>query len=168
MNRLFKVLLLTSLVLILLALGLPACDGQPDIVKPDVVEVIGGVVEDINIMKASPPGYPPPPGGWALQLTGPQPPGIQEVFNPGDKMNLGLVISSTLKSEVTFSKFTFFNIGTGAGLEVETSPDALGPFKPGGKYLLGPWDIPGKDGEYELRVYRGDEVVALALFNVGL
>lgn len=82
-------------------------------------------------------------------------------------MNLGLVISRQLKTEVTFSKFTFFNKAAGTEGEVE-SPGDLGPFKPGSAHFLGPWEVPGEKGEYELRVYVGDEVVASALFNVGI
>lgn len=128
------------------------------------------VVENIHIMKADPPGYPPPPSGWALKPADPHAAYVQAVFEPREKMMLGLVISDRVKREVTFSRFTFFNKGTGAEVEVP-SPDDLGPFEPGGTHLMGypdPWDIPDEDGEYELRVYLADEVVSSALFNVGI
>lgn len=159
MKRLLEISLPVLLVLILLTLGLPGCSSQSD------------VVEVIHIFKAQSPSYPPPPGGWALMPTGPHPAAIQEVFDPGDKMNLGLVISSQIKTDVTFSRFTFFNKGTGTEAEVESSPGDLGPFGPGSKVhlaFLDPWDIPSEAGEYEIRVYLGDEVVASALFNVGV
>lgn len=104
-------------------------------------------------------------------LTGPHPAKIQGVFDAGDKMFLGLVISKQIKNEVKFSRFTFFNKETGTEEEVRASPDDLGPFEPGGKHLLAfldPWEVPNEDGKYELRVYIGDEVVASALFNVGV
>jgi len=83
----FKISLPVLLVLILLTSGLPGCSSQSDI------------VEVIHIFKAQSPSYPPPPGGWALMPTGSHPAEIQEVFDPGDKVNLGLVISSQLKTE---------------------------------------------------------------------
>ena len=129
------------------------------------------VIETIYIFKAESPDDPPPPGGWTFMSTGPHPAEIQKVFDPGDKMFLGLVINEQIKNEVNFSRFTFFNKGTGTEVEVAASPSDLGPFEPGGEYLSGfqnPWEVPGENGEYELRVYQGDEVVASAHFNVGI
>lgn len=103
--------------------------------------------------------------------TGPHPSRIQEVFDLGDKMFLGLVISEQIANEVKFSRFTFFNKGTGTEEEIIASPDDLGPFEPGRGFLTGfqnPWEVPDENGEYELRLYIGNEVVASALFNVGV
>ena len=129
------------------------------------------VVEDIEIMKAS-PGEPPPTSGWAMRRTGPHPAEIQQVFKPGETMMLGLVIKDQLfKREVTFSRFTLFNKETGIEEELKVSPGDLESYETGGIYLLGypdPWDVPGEDGEYELRLYLGDKVVASALFSVGI
>ena len=103
--------------------------------------------------------------------TGPHPSKIQEVFDPRDKMFLGLVISEQITNEVKFSRFTFFNKGTGTEEEIVASPGDLGPFEPGRGSLTGfqnAWEVPDENGEYELRLYLGDEVVASAHFNVGI
>ena len=103
--------------------------------------------------------------------TGPHPAEIQELFDPGEKMFLGLVISEQITNEVKFSRFTFFNKDTGTEEKVATSSDDVGPFEPGRGFLTGfqkPWDVLDENGEYELRVYLGDGVVASALFNVGI
>ncbi len=112
-----------------------------------------------------------PPGGWTFQTTGPHPTEVKELFDPGDKMNLGLVIDRQTKNDITFSRFTFYNRQTGAEQEVVAAPKDYGPFEPDGEYFLGyknPWRVPDEDGEYELRLYMGDELVASALFNVGI
>jgi len=112
-----------------------------------------------------------PPGGWTFSTTGPHPTEVQELFDPGDKMNLGLVINRQIKDDITFSRFTFYNRQTGAKQEVVAALKDYGPYDPDGEYFLGyknPWEVPGKDGEYELRLYMGDELVASALFNVGI
>lgn len=126
-------------------------------------------IETIYIFKAESPDDPPPPGGWTFASTGPHPTEIQRVFDSGDKMFLGLVISDQIQNEINLSRFTFFNKGTGTKEEVATSPSDLGPFEPGGKYLSGfqnPWGVPSGPGEYELRIYLVDEVIASALFSV--
>jgi len=112
-----------------------------------------------------------PPGGWTFHITGSHPTEVQELFDPGDKMNLGLVINRQVKDDITFSKFTFFNKETGTEEEVRAAPKDYGTFEPSGEYYLGyksPWEVPDEDGKYELRLYIGDEVVASALFNVGV
>ncbi len=150
-------IVLTALLLVISVAG---CQQQ----APDVIETI-------YIFKAHPLYNPPPPGGWTFQTTGPHPARVQGLFDPGDKIFLGLVISERLKGDTSFSRFTFFNKGTGAEEEIRASPGDLGPFEPDGEYLPGlqnPWEVPDKDGKYELRLYLSDEVVASALFNVGI
>ena len=128
-------------------------------------------VETIRVMKTS-PGEPPPPGGWAMTPSGAYPTDVQEVFQPGEKIMLGLSISDrSIGGEITFSGFTFFNRGTGAEQAIDVSPGSFGPWETGSTFLVGYhdlWDVPFEDGEYELRVYAGDKVVASALFNVGI
>ncbi len=112
-----------------------------------------------------------PPGGWTFHSTGPHPTEVKELFDPGDKMNLGLVIDRQTKNDIIFSRFTFYNRQTGAEQEVVAAPKDYGPFEPNGEFFLGyknPWQVPDEDGEYELRLYMGDELVASALFNVGI
>ena len=154
------VLCATALMSLLLVASVVGCQQQ----APDVIETI-------RIFKAGPPGSPPPTGGWALQASEPHPTEIQEVFNPGDRMYLGLAIGKRLVSEVTFSRFTFFNRVTGVEDKVYPAPDDFGPFEPGQTFLLAfqePWKVPDEDGEYELRVYMGNDMVASALFNIGI
>jgi len=129
------------------------------------------IIETIRIFKVQTPDNPPPPGGWTFQTTGPRPDEIQEVFVQGDKLSLGMVISEQLKDDISFSGYAFFNRETGIEEAVTVSPDDLGPFEPDGEYYLGykiPWEIPDENGEYELRVYLDTEVVASALFNIGV
>jgi len=112
-----------------------------------------------------------PPGGWMFRITGPHPTEVQELFDPGEKINLGLVINRQIKDDITFSRFTFYNRHTGAEQEVVAAPRDYGPFDSDGEYFLGyknPWQVPDEDGEYELRLYMGDELVASVLFNVGI
>jgi len=128
------------------------------------------VIQNITIFKWEFQDFVPP-GGWTFHTTGPHPTEVQELFDPGDKMNLGLVIDRQTKNDITFSKFTFYNRQTGAEQEVVAAPKDYGPFEPAGEYFLGyknPWQVPDEDGEYALRLYIGDEVVASALFKVGV
>ena len=97
------ILCVVALTVLLLLASVVGCQQQ----APDVIEVI-------RIFKAESPDYPPPPGGWISMSTGPHPAEIQELFDPGEKMFLGLVINERIKNEVTFSRFTFFNKETGA------------------------------------------------------
>lgn len=151
-------------MVLLLVAPVVGCKQEPWQETNDIVEVI-------RIFKAESPDYPPPPGGWISMSTGPHPSKIQEVFDPGDKMFLGLVISEQIMNEVKFSRFTFFNKDTGTEEEIVASPDDLGSFEPGRGFLTGfqnPWEVPDENGEYEVRVYLGDKVIASALFNVGI
>jgi hypothetical protein len=125
------------------------------------------VVEHIMIFKSE-PGDPPPPGGWALLPPNPYPEDIQGVFSPGDKMFLGLSLSSDISGEIKFSKYTFLNQETGMEEQVELADD-LGPFEPGQKLLVAfdnPWPVPDIPGTYKLNIYMDDSVVASAIFEV--
>jgi len=94
------------------------------------------VIENIHIFHAQSPDYPPPPGGWISQSTGSHPTMIQRLFDPGDKIFLGLVIREDVEDKVTFSRVTFFNRETSIEEEIVVSSDDLGPFEPGWKGLL--------------------------------
>jgi len=117
-------------MVLLLVAPVVGCKQEPSQETNDIVEVI-------RIFKTESPDYPPPPGGWISMSTGPHPSRIQEVFDPGDKMFLGLVISEQITNEAKFSRFTFFDKGTGTEEEIVASPDDLGPFEPGRGFLTG-------------------------------
>jgi len=145
---------LTSLLLITSVAG---CQQS----TPDVIEVI-------NIFKAE-SGSPPPTGAWAYdRKIDPHPDRIQRVFNLGDRMYLGLRISEQLETDITFSRYTFFNRDTGEEVEAGL-PGDLGPFEPGRATLAGfqnPWMVPADPGNYELRVYLDNTVIASAMLEV--
>jgi len=93
---------------------------------------------------------------------------VQQVFTPGEKMVLGLVINERLAEGVSFSKYTFFNRQTGEEREIESSTH-LGPFRPGQIVELNwddPWLVPAEPGTYMLRVYLDSRIVASAIFEV--
>jgi len=128
---------------------------------PDIIEVI-------TIFPAE-SGSPPPTGVWAWdRKIDPHPDRIQRVFNLGDRMYLGLRISEHLETDITFSRYTFFNRDTGEEVEAGLLGD-LGPFEPGRATLAGfqnPWMLPADPGNYELRVYLDNTVIASARFEV--
>jgi len=131
------------------------------------------IVQTIHIFKAQSqninPPPPPPPGGWTFKTTGPHPSEIQGKFDRDDKMYLGLVFNKSSDEEINLSRVIFFDNKDGSEEKVEVSPSDLGPFDPGGKYLVGfenPWDVPKQPGEYELRIYLEDNLIASALFQV--
>lgn len=130
------------------------------------------VVEVIAIFKAQ-PGYPPPPGGWGVPRSGeeidPHPDRVQQVFDPGDKMYLGLRISDKIKEEVAFSGFTYFNRETGEETETGSPEDLSGVWEPGQLGLLAfnnPWPVPDEPGEYQVRIYLDNNIVASGVFKV--
>lgn len=131
------------------------------------------IVQTIHIFKAQSQNIqninPPPPGGWTFETTGPHPSKIQGKFDRDDKMYLGLVFNKSSDEEINLSRVVFFDKKSGSEEKIEVSPSALGPFYPGGKYLVGfenPWDVPKQSGEYELRIYLEDNFIASALFQV--
>ena len=154
MKKIFVLCMIALTFLLLLALG--GCW----LGEIDIVEVIA-------IFKSE-PGTPPPPGGWALAQTNPNPDNVQRVFNPGDEMFLGLRISDQIEKEVIFSNYAFINEDTGEEEQIGSTND-LGPFKPGQKLLVAfdnPWPVPSTPGTYKLKIYLDDSVVASAIFEV--
>ena len=139
-----------------------------------IISVVGcqqstlDVVEVISIFPAE-SGAPPPTGVWAYdRKIDPHPDRIQRVFNLGDRMYLGLRISEQLETDITFSRYTFFNRDTGEEVEAGL-PGDLGPFEPGRATLAGfqnPWILPADPGNYELRVYLDTTVIVSARFEV--
>lgn len=129
---------------------------------PDVVEVIA-------IFPAE-SGAPPPTGAWAYdRKIDPHPERIQRVFSLGDKMYLGLRISSKIEANVTFSRFTYFNKETGEEIEIGSPSDLMRAWEPGQVNLLAfnnPWPVPEEPGEYQVRVYLDNNVIASANFEV--
>jgi len=157
-SKMKKFTVLCAVVLMVLVLLAPVGCQQS---TPDVVEVI-------SIFKAE-SGAPPPTGAWAYdRKIDPHPDRIQRVFNLGDRMYLGLRISEQLETDITFSRYTFFNRDTGEEVEAGL-PGDLGPFELGRATLAGfqnPWMVPADPGNYELRVYLDNTVIASARFEV--
>jgi hypothetical protein len=126
----------------------------------------------IRIFKAE-PGAPPPTGGWSLQSATTNPNGEEiPVFAAGDKMYIGMRISSKIKTNITFSKFTYFNKETkemNTEVEVGSSSDLMKVWGPGQVDLLAfdsPWPVPDDPGYYQLNVYLDSEIVASDIFQV--
>jgi len=106
-----------------------------------------------------------PTGGWAMNpSTNPFPSKVQQVFQPGQELIIGLKINKQLKNNVTFSKVTLFNRETKNEVVVLSSD--LGPFEPGQAFYLPYYVVPNEKGSYEVRIYLDQEVVASALFEV--
>jgi hypothetical protein len=126
------------------------------------------VIEAISVFRAQ-PDAPVPTGGWALTQRGPHPSEVQGVFQPEDKQFLGLAFAEDSGDNIYLSRITFYNKATGAEEEAAVMPADLGPYRAGNTYLIGyedPWGVPGEAGEYRLRIYVGDDVVASAPFLV--
>jgi S1-C subfamily serine protease len=153
-----RLIVLCAIVLMLLMILVPVGCQQN---APDVVEIIA-------IFPAE-SGSPPPTGAWAYdRKPDPHPDRIQRVFNLGDRMFLGLRISEQLETDITFSRYTFFNRDTGEEIEAGL-PSDLGPFEPGQITLSAfqnPWMVPADPDNYELRIYLDDKVVASARFEI--
>lgn len=152
-----KIILAISLILaISFAAIVPACSIGP------------GPVHHIRVFKAMPKMPPWFSDILFLDPPEPHPDFMQGPFSPGDKMNLGLVISKENKEDITFSKYTFTNKRTGYEVEVGR-PEDLGPFEPGQVRFIAyinPWLVPEQPDIYELRIYVGNDVVASVLFEV--
>lgn len=155
-----KFTVLCAVVLMVLVLLAPVGCQQS---TPDVVEVIA-------IFSAE-SGAPPPTSGWAMPgaQANPHPNRVQRVFSPGDKMFLGLSISSKVKANVTFSRFTYFNQDTGEEIEMGSPGDLMKVWEPGQVDLLAfdnPWQVPDESGNYQVRIYFDDTMIASAMFEV--
>jgi len=96
--------------------------------------------------------------------TVPFPTNIQETFNPGQEMLIGIKLDKRFNSEITFSKVTLLHRETSE--EVEIISHDLGPFEPGQVFYLPYYSVPSKQGIYEVRVYLNQKVIASALFEV--
>jgi len=117
------------------------------------------------IILPRPSGDAIPPGGWALDpSTNPFPSKVQEVFQPGQELIIGIKIDEHLKNNVTFSKVTLFNRETMNEVVVISSD--LGPFEPGQAPYLPYYAVPNEKGSYEVRIYIDQKVIASALFEV--
>jgi len=157
MNRLIVVFVIILMTLVTLASV--GCQQS----TPDIVEVIA-------IFPAE-SGSPPPTGAWGSPdvSANPHPERVQRVFNLGDRMFLGLRISSKIKENVTFSRFTYFNKETGEQIEVGSPSDLTREWEPGQVALLAfnnPWPVPDESAGYQVRIYVGTRVVASANFEV--
>jgi hypothetical protein len=123
-------------------------------------------VDGIFVFKAR-PGQMVPTGEFA-GTGNPHPSGVQATFNPGDKMFIILSMSEKLRSDVTFSRYAFFNEETGQEVNVG-SPEDFKTWEPGQTDLVAfhnPWGVPDRPGEYKLRIYLGKRIVASAVFRV--
>jgi len=155
-----KIFILCTIVLLSLLLLTPVGCQQS---TPDVIKVIA-------IFPAE-SGAPVPTSGWAMPgaQANPHPDRVQRVFSPGDKMFLGLSISSKVKANVTFSRFAYFNQDTGEEMAVGTPSDLMKAWEPGQVDLLAfnnPWAVPEQPGEYEVRIYMKESIVASAIIRV--
>ncbi len=98
----------------------------------------------------------------------PHPIGVQRQLSQNDSIFLIVDISHGFSQNVTFSKYTFFNVGNGQEKEIMI-PDGSGPFEPGQDIFLGftnSWAVPNEPGIYEIRIYSNDELAASAVFEV--
>lgn len=123
-------------------------------------------VDGIFVFKAR-PGQEVPTGIFA-GTGNPHPTGVQVTFNPGDRMFIILSMSAKLKSDVTFSRYTFFNEETRQEVDVG-SPEDFKTWEPGQTDLVAfhnPWVVPNQQGEYRLRIYLEKRIVASAVFRV--
>ncbi|MFC1968788.1 serine protease, partial [Chloroflexota bacterium] len=159
MKKLIALWAIVLMVLVVLLASVAGCQQS----TPDVVEVIA-------IFPAE-SGAPPPTGAWGSPggSIDPHPDRVQRVFSPGDKMYLGLRISSKIEANVTFSRFTYFNKETGEEIEVGSSSDLVRAWGPGQVNLLAfnnPWPVPDEPGEYQVGIYLDNKVVASARFEV--
>ncbi|MDD5287997.1 MAG: S1C family serine protease [Dehalococcoidales bacterium] len=146
-------------LIVLIPLSLVGCHQS----TPDVVELIAIFLAE--------PGAPLPIGTWGAPdgLINPHPDQIQRVFNPGDKMYFGMRISSKIEEQVTFSRFTYFNKETGEEIDVGSSSDLMEVWESGQVGLLAfnnPWLVPDEPGEYQVRLYLDDAMIASARFEV--
>jgi hypothetical protein len=104
----------------------------------------------------SPQGYPPS----IIVLdntTMPFPPGIYTV-TPGETMYLMIFPNEKIKADFSQAKYVFFNKDSDELAQIVFPPEA-GPFGP---YAIAPayFYAPGLSGNYEIRVYFGDEIAA--------
>lgn len=135
-----------------------------------VFEVKTEAVLVITIFPASGEYGIPPPGGWEREPGSyPRSGAVLRTFHPGDKFFLGMRINPQFPTNVTVSKYTLFNKGSGQEKEIGTSSRDTGSFEPGA--ILFPaianlWAAPNESGIYEIRVYSNNEVVASAVFEV--
>ena len=84
-------------------------------------------------------------------------------------MYLGLRISSKIKANVKFSKFTYFNKETGEEIGIGSPSDLMRAWELGQVDLLAfnnPWPVPEEPGDYQVRIYLDNTVVASAMFEV--
>ena len=128
-------------------------------------------VEIIQVFKTKSANPLPPTGGWGISdgPINPYPEGIQQVFSIGDRLFIGLRISNEIKTNVIFSKFTYYNKVTSIEVEVGFPSDTMKVWEPGQVDLLAlnnPWSIPSGTGDYQLRVYLDNKIVASANFQV--
>ncbi|MDD4874491.1 MAG: hypothetical protein PHE15_05940 [Dehalococcoidales bacterium] len=120
-------------------------------------------VSNIHIVKASRPGEPLPTGMWLMLDNGPHLTTIHNCYQ-GDELLINLEIKSEVETAVTFTKFSLYDKGAGTEETLGLSEDLI-PVEPGGSNT---WraQLPYKDGEFELRIYLGNNVVASALINI--
>ena len=94
----------------------------------------------------------------------PYPTHVQETFQPSEPLILGLKLDERFKRSITFSNYTFFNTKTMESVII-SSPGDLGPFELGQVFEL-QYSAPSEPGDYELRIYYEEKLVASALFKV--
>jgi hypothetical protein len=90
-------------------------------------------------------------------------PSITRTFSPLDKVYLMLQTDEKLEVDVNSFKYTFFDKATGNEEEVNFPLDA-GPFWPDG--IPGFFYVYTESGNYEIRVYNKDKIVAAQSFEV--
>ncbi len=121
-------------------------------------------VKGIAVKKALSTGKPP--RGPFSELNDPNPDVIQAIFHQGEQLLVILSINKNIENTVTFSRYTYVNIATRLETEIHSTKEPWYPGQVGIINLDNPWDVPDKPGEYEMRVYLEDSVVASARFRV--
>ena len=89
-------------------------------------------------------------------------------YHPGDKIFIILSVNENLNDDITFSRFTFYNLQTKEEVDLPI-PEGLEPFTPGQIFEVAfddYWTVPDEPGNYELRVYVGKQEAISATFAV--
>ena len=126
-----------------------------------------GPVSHISIMRAFSNEIPAGVPSFVTRYD-PYPTETQRVFQPGQEMYVIIQIDTRVSGEITFSRFTFFNLDTGQETDIGSSGN-LRHWEPGQTDLLNPgnpWPVPDDEGNYRVRVYQDDKIVASAVFQV--
>ncbi|OGN87225.1 MAG: hypothetical protein A2158_02520 [Chloroflexi bacterium RBG_13_46_14] len=152
------VFLLIVNISIVLCLAYTGCSTQTSV-----------LIDRITVMK-EPLDHLLPTGQFGTMPEKPVPQStvVGSPYHPGDRIFIILAVSKNLKDEITLSRFTFYNQETKEEIDLPI-PEGLEPFKPGqisDVAFNDSWTVPDEPGNYELRVYAGEQKVISATFAV--